>query len=97
MENINCNSTYFVKLTSRNPYVSDWVECVIQEYGENYLRIIPCDDNYSAARMNFTGFQQLIMEGKAVEKAHDDMIADADRAKAKTLYMKNLLESLSQI
>ena len=71
--NINFDSTYFIKLVRRGaryPYIQDWVECVIHKDKDNYLRIINCDDETQGVLMNFACFEQLIADGGIIENVN---------------------------
>ena len=74
--NINFDSTYFVKLTNlstgRNPYVMDWIECVVHYNGNGMVKLIPCDDNIECMFTDCNSFEQLIAEERAIENITGD-------------------------
>ena len=71
LESLNTYYTYFIKLTPRRshyPYTQDWVECVvIHDLGDNYITIMPCDDNFDCVTMNLVYFNNLIEDGRVIE------------------------------
>lgn len=70
LESLNFDYTYFIKLVPHRfnyPYTRDWVECAVINLNDNYITIMPYDDNFRCITMSLVCFSDLMDEGSVIE------------------------------